>query len=236
MNDRVRHAKAYPFPILDRSFIYEDHKIKSFRFDEKLFEHRTPVLAAGSNQSHEQLIRKFSVLDGDVTIPCVRGKLHDFDVVYAAHITGYGSIPATFQASPGTQVQVFVSWFDERQLDRMHATEGNYTFDRLSPIRIVLDHGQKLIEAYAYSSKVGCLNREGEPVALAEIPAENRTFPAIAQPDILAHVRDRLSPDHELDDFIFGHLEDRELHRARSSELKTDALPLDFDRQVIETL
>ena len=234
MQDRIRHAKSYPFSIPERSYVYDNGTTRRLDHAEIRRHGRVPVLAAGSNQSPLQIHRKFADLAGDIVIPSQRGRLHDFDVVYAAHLTSYGSVPATFQASPGTAVTVFVLWLDEVQLARMHETEGNYTYDRLDDIRIQFDGGGGGLEgAYAYSSRVGCLNRGGECVGVAEIAAEGRRFEAMAQPEMLAHVRDRLTPGRTLDGFVRDHLEAPAVHRARSAALGADALPLAFERRVV---
>ena len=237
MPHRIRHAQAYPFPSPDRSFVYDHGETRDLDHARLPREGRVPVLAAGSNQSPEQLHRKFETHDGDRLIPAQRGRLHDFDVVYAAHLTGYGSVPATFQGAPGVAVTVFVLWLDEAQLARMHATEGNYTYDHLTGIHIELDDGQDaLSDAYAYSSKFGCLNHESACVGIAEIPATGRQLPEATQPEILGRVRDRLAPGRALDDFILDHLEDRDVHRQRSRALGVDALPLTYPRRTLVTL
>jgi hypothetical protein len=195
---------------------------------------RTPVLAAGSNQSHEQLARKYSVLPGHVEIPVQRGVLHDFDSVYAAHLAGYGSVPSTFHPSPGTRVTTYILWLDEAQLNRMHETERNYTYDRLDDIRVdVSEAGEMIDRAFAYTAKVGCVNLDGAPVALAEILAEGRILPAMTQAEMLDHVRGRLAPDLDLETFIIGHIGDDELRSVRSRMLADDSLPLTFARTVL---
>ena len=236
MQEKINHAKSYPFAIPDHSFVYANGGYE--RLDHGRFERdsRIPVLAAGSNQSPEQIRRKFAALDGEVIVPAERGRLHDFDVVYAAHLSSYGSLPATFQASPGTAVTVFVLWLDGRQLARMHKTEGNYTFDHLAGIAVELDGGGGLGEAFSYSSKVGCLNHGGGCLGLAEIPAARRRFPELGQHHALGIVRDRLAPDTPLDDFIGHHVEDISVRHARSRALAEDALPLEFERTTIDEL
>ncbi len=146
MPDPVSHAKAYPFPAPDHSYLYEagGWQILSTGFETT---GRTPVLAAGSNQSPEQLARKYGEMPDIGSIPAQRGALHDFDVVYAAHLSHYGSVPATFQQSPGTIVTVFVLWLTELQLDRMHETEGNYSYDHLDALHLDLDGGAGLVAA-----------------------------------------------------------------------------------------
>jgi hypothetical protein len=237
MQDRIRRAKSYPFDIPERSYIYRRGEVHGYDADAAPRAGRVPVLAAGSNQSHRQLARKFDGhASGDV-IPSQRGRLRDFDVVYAAHLASYGSVPATFQRSPGTEVSVFVLWLDEAQLIRMHETEGNYTFDHLDGVRIELDEGAEILsEAYSYSSKVGCLNHDGACVGLSEIAAAGRRFAAASQPEILAIVRDRLAPGRALDAFIGDHVGDEGVRRARSEAIGRDALALAFARRTIHHL
>ncbi|MFL2668814.1 MAG: hypothetical protein ACJ0HT_04470 [Alphaproteobacteria bacterium] len=55
MIDPVEHAKAYPFPAPDYSYLFEAGKWSALENDEFDVRGRTPVLAAGSNQSPEQL-------------------------------------------------------------------------------------------------------------------------------------------------------------------------------------
>jgi len=232
LRDPVAHAKSYPFPAPDHCFVYEAGGWR--RLDCAVDRAgRVPVLAAGSNQSPEQLARKYGAIADIGPIPAQRGRLADFDVVYAAHLASYGSVPATFQHSPGTAVTVFVLWLDERQLARMHQTEGNYTYDHLSGVRVALDAGGALDEAYAYSSKVGCLNHEGGCVGLAEIGADRRRFPAFSQTEILEAVRDRLAPGAALDDFIRAHVGDKDVRAARSTALRDGALPVLYPRRTI---
>jgi hypothetical protein len=229
---RIARAKAYPFARHDHCFLYEDGATRPLEPGPCDLTGRVPVLAAGSNQSHEQLRRKYAAMAGTV-IPVWRGRLHEFDVVYAAHLTGYGSVPATFQHSPGTDVTVFVTWLTGPQLERMHETEGNYTYDRLSRIRLALDRGGELTEAYVYSSKVGCLAHRGGCVAIAEIAAAGRRFPALGQTEMLGAVRDRFEPGVALDAFIAAQLTDEALRRDRSRRLGEGSLPLLYARETM---
>lgn len=235
MIDGIAHAKSYPFPIPPHGYLFARGAWRPLDGTRVARAGRTPVLAAGSNQSPEQLARKYKGHD-DVEIAAERGVLHDFDVVYAAHISSYSSVPATFQASPGTAVTVFVLWLDDRALKRMHETEGNYTYDSLAPIRVELEGaGGTLAAAFAYSSRVGCLDVGGACAALAAIPATGRRFAALSEEDVLALARDRLAPGMALDDFITGNLSDEPTRRRRSLALGVGALPLVFPRTTIAT-
>jgi hypothetical protein len=239
MNDaelaaRIALAKSYPFPRHDHCYIFEGGQTVRLAPAEACdTAGRTPVLAAGSNQSHEQLARKYAGRTG--AIPVWRGKLHDFDVVYAAKFTGYGSVPATFQSSPGTAVTVFVQWLTDDQLKRMHETEGGYDYDHLTDIRVALDRGGELTEAFAYSSSTGALAHEGAPVALAEIGAEGRRYRTMTQPEMLEAVRARLAPDVALEQFIAQNLDDAALRASRAAELYRNALPLRYMRKTLKS-
>jgi len=234
MHDQIRHAKSYPFAIPERSYVFVDGDIRPWDASLDRTGH-IPVIAVGSNQSPDQLRRKYDGFSG-IAIPAERARLHDFDVVYAAHISSYGSVPATLQASPGTAVALFVLWMDEPALARMHATEGNYTYDRLKGIRLELESGRTLDQAYVYSAKVGCLNVEDGCASLAAIPARERTNPAFRQADILARVRDWLEPGMALDAFVSAHIADADLRRARIAEIGHDALPLAYAREIVDRL
>ncbi len=230
--DRVEHAKAYPFPSPGHGFVYEAGDWRAL--DGPVGRNgRHPVLAAGSNQSPEQLRRKYGAMPDIGAVPAERGRLCDFDVVYAAHLTAYGSVPATFQHSPGTEVTVFLLWLTDRQLDRMHQTEGNYTYDHLANLRLVLDGGEELDAAFMYSSKVGCVSHRGSCVGLAEIAARDRVFPELSQVAALELVRDRLGRGTPLDDFIAEHLADSATRRERSARLGEGAIPAAYPRRIM---
>jgi hypothetical protein len=233
---RLARATTYPFPRHDHCFLFADGLAERLPTDAACdTDGRVPVLAAGSNQSHEQLARKYAgrAEFAGTVIPAWRGRLIDFDTVYAAKFTGYGSIPATFQRSPGTAVTVFVQWLTPPQLQRMHETEGGYDYDRLTGIRVELDRGGVLTEAFAYSSSTGCLALDGAHVAIAELAATGRRFRAMTQPEILAAMRDRLAPGLDLNAFILQNLDDAALRESRAAELHRTALPLAFPRETL---
>lgn len=160
-------------------------------------EHRTPVLAFGSNQAPEQLARKYGKLKGAAgAIKVMRGRLRDFDTVHAALFTSYGAIPATIQRSPGTVVEVGVTYLTDPQLELMHRSEGRgtyYDFVRLPNIRLDLDGGVRLDSVHAYVCRAGALAEGGQPVALAAIRADGRRFPTKTQSEILSLAQDRIN-------------------------------------------
>jgi len=212
---RIRHAKAYPFSILDHSFVLKGGGVTPLLPGDTHRAERTAVIASGSNRSHEQLARKFG--DDPDGVATERAWLADFDVVYAAHITRYGSIPATLQHVDGMRVHLAVNWLTERQLAAMHATEGNYDFVLLERIALETEKGPALTEAHVYVARNGFLTHKGAPIGLSEAAAEGRPHAAMSQTQAQAHVHARLGGEIHPDDFVLQNIEDEgtRLERAK---------------------
>lgn len=228
-NDPLVRAKTYPFPIPSKSFIFADGQSLNIGPGDKSpdLSDRTPVLAVGSNQSPEQLARKFPGADW-APIPVIRVRLRDFDSVYSPHIASYGAIAATLQVSSGVEVALFITWLDARQLVRMHETElsnANYRFDKLNAIDLEVELGPPLEAVYIYTSTHGTLCDSNGPIPVAEIDARGRSRLGLNQVAIQRYVRDLLAPKMELDTFIVGSIDDPDLRRRRSDQLKVNAQP-----------
>ena len=230
MNDNpLVRAKTYPYPIPSESFIFANGRPLNFgpKDISPDLSYRTPVLAVGSNQSPEQLARKFPGADwGPIPVICVR--LRNFDSVYSPHITAYGAIPATLQVSLGVEVTLFISWLDARQLVRMHKTElssANYRFGKLNPIDLEVELGPSLEAVYMYTSTHGTLSDSGGPIPVSEIFARGRSRLGLNQVGVQRYVRDLLAPTMELDTFISESIADPEIRRRRSDQLKVYAQP-----------
>lgn len=179
------------------------------------------MLGYGSNQSPERLRQKFP--ESGAVVPVQRAMLAEHDVVFAAHLAVYGSVPASLRHVPGTTVGVAVTWLDQGQLTAMHATEvatGNYVFARLHGVRVALDDGVVLDEVSVYLGERGHLDVDGEAVALAAVPATGRRLRAMSQDDALEHVRRRLAPAHSLADFVAHTVDDHGLRRQRIAALQ----------------
>ena len=190
---------------------------------------RTPVLAVGSNQSPEQIARKFPHRS-DGIVPVMRVKLTGFDSVYSAHITQYASIPATLVAAPAVTVDLCVTWLTENQLTTMHSTEipgENYRFARLENLECTSDHGTQLRSVCAYISSRGHIVAIGNPVPLAEISATNRRWSAKSQPDMQDWVAAQLTPHLTTDAFIDANLQDPNVRIARMKAMLPHAEPFD---------
>lgn len=227
-------ARGYPYLIPERSYHWRESQAHDF--DPALTEGRTPVLAVGSNQSPEQITRKFGHVDG-TEIPVQRCTLQGFDVVYSAHIAGYGSVPAMLQSAPGTTVTLFVNWLDEAQLTAMHETElrsGNYHYGRLDEIALTLEGGERLHSVHGYISRRGHIRHGDEGVALAKVTAQNRQRPARDTAQMLAHVHERVVSDQPLDDFILRLIDDTEFRQSVITELSTDSVDFAAAYKIVE--
>ncbi len=230
---KLARARGYPYPIPDRSYLWRGGKVHDF--DPARTAGRTPVLAVGSNQSPEQLTRKFGSGNG-AEIPVQRCHLCDFDVVYSAHIAGYGSVPAMLQAAPGTTVTLFVNWLDHAQLDAMHETElppGNYHYGRLDGLELILDGGEKWDSAHAYISRRGHVLHSGGAVALAKVAAQGRSGRALDTAQMLTHVHARVAPEQPLDAFILRLIDDRDYRLGVVETLSSDSVAFSANYHVV---
>jgi hypothetical protein len=220
----LARAKAYPFARPESSVIVMGNEVRPLvDFDPDDFASRTPVLAYGSNASPDSLRWKFP--DNVAVMPLLRGTATGIDVVYSAHMTVYGSIPATLQVSPGTRAEVFVALLTEAQLERVAAWEINATAERLVGLELALDCAPAPDEVTAFISKHGCLTAGDTEIALAEIPAESRRLPPMAEPEVLEHARTIAAPDLSLDDFILEGVRDDDRARGYTEALKRTAHP-----------
>lgn len=152
-----------------------------------------PVIAYGSNPSAEQLTRKFAAnpaFRGRAVIPTVRGSLRDYDVVFAPHLMGYGAMPATIVPSPGTDVEVWINWMDQAEIDRMNSSEGSgglYAFGRLGDIDLNVP-GPSVDGPLAYIDCFGALEIDGTIFPLSAVDATGRTSEPIDEPEALSRV------------------------------------------------
>lgn len=228
--DPVERAMGYPYAVPDCSFVFDKGGRdkagwRPAEIDGALTAGRHPVLACGSNRSPDQLAHKYFDFDA-VTIPVQRAWLGEFDVVYAAHITGYGAIAACPMPAPGVRVEVSVTWLSDGLMARMHATEGrgfSYDYAVLSGLDLALDGGGALDEAFAYIHRGGALSVDGGTVGLSEVAAQGRSRPSWPQPRAIAEVHRRLGHDGTVEDFIRENAADRFLRLAREAVLQQDA-------------
>ncbi len=186
-------AFLYPYVAPDHDFLFKAGQ--SIRMEMADAHHlsrgRTPVLAVGSNRAPVQLTRKFTHQNISDEIPVTHGWIDNHDIVYSAHMTGYGAFPATLAPSPGTRVRIAITWLTPRQLGHMHVTESvpaHYSFQQLHGRDIDLDCGLSPDHVGIYQSVSGHVFGAGETFALSAVKAKARRFKALSQWDMIQHV------------------------------------------------
>lgn len=184
----LERALAYPYAAPEGSYLYLDGEARELPGAGTDLSARTPLLSYGANASPDALARKLAALPG-VEMPVLRSQLEGFDVVYSAHVSPYGAVPATLLESPGTTAPVFVVHPTAEQRALLTASEPNYDLVELDGIAV-------------YRSKHGCLEIDGSPVALAAVRAAGRRLPELDEPAVLEHLRARLAPDSSLGEFV----------------------------------
>lgn len=216
-------AFGYPYDITTHSFTFMNGE--AVPFDAAHTAGRRPVIGYGSNQSPIRLRQKYGT--DHAPIPVQRAWLDDHDVVFSAHFSSYGSLPAALRHVPGTRVAVAVNWLSDAELAVMHPTEtDNYHFARLDGLSLDLDDGGVIGTAWAYLSFRGHVGDGARPFALAEIAAEGRRLDALSQHEALALMRDRIAPGDDLATFVRAHIDDADVRDERVRHLQAAAVPV----------
>jgi len=196
----LRRALEYPYAAPEGSYLYRDGEAQALPDAGPDLTGRTPLLAYGANAAPEALGRKLASLPG-VELPVLRTALEGFDVVYSAHVSPYGAVPATLIESPGTTAPVFVLQPTAEQHALLTATEPNYDLVEL-PVCLAIDDKPASGQVQAYRSKHGPLMFDGSAVALAAVCSVGRTLAELDEPAVLERVRANLEPHLSLAQFI----------------------------------
>ena len=170
------------------------------------------LLSYGANASPVELARKLA--GTDPVVPVALTEIGDLDVVYSAHASPRGGLGAAVQRSPGTWIEVSLTYLDPDLLPLVDATEENYN-------RIAMP--ARGVEFYV--SKHGCLLLDGSEVALAAVRARGRRFPELSTIDAVEQVRRRIAPDVPLERFVRENAEDAALRAERTAVLRRNARP-----------
>jgi hypothetical protein len=220
MNERsdvVERALGYPYEAPWEPFVQLRHETLATDEIEIDRDERNPVLAYGSNAAPEVLARKLALSDQPVLV--LPAWLEDFDVVYSAHISPYGAVPATLQRSPGTRVRVHLVYMTNAQVGLVSATEPNYESALVEGAVCELDDGETIVSPAAYLSRHGCLLSDETEVALSAIEARGRALPALGEADVLENLRALFCPDESLETFVLSNVTDPALSQARAARL-----------------
>lgn len=200
-NEIVKRALAYPYAVPASSFVLFEGRALELPDAGPDLTSRVPLLAYGANAAPTALARKLAVLPPS-PLPVLRAELDGYDVVYSAHVSFHGAVPANLHPSAGTTTPVFVAFPNEEQLAALSATEPNYELAALHSPHLRLESGEEVGEAAAYLSRHGSLSLGGAPVALTAVASAARRFPTMTEPEVLELVRTQLAPDLSLEAFV----------------------------------
>jgi hypothetical protein len=195
---------------------------------------RLPVLSIGSNAAPEVLERKFAhfTAEDDRTVLALSGRLHDFDVGAAAQPTMYGSMPATLFPSPGTAVATTLLWVTPTQFTQLAWSEITYRLGRLRTRFEVEETATGFGQVLVFVSRFGAFCPDGAPIALAAVPARDRSAPALTQEQLLdAAARLALGPEANAEALVRAIFEDTVALTARvAATVHRAALPFESER------
>ena len=184
-------AIKYPYFAPDYSFsFYKGKFVKGISND---LTNRIPVLSIGSNRSPYQLRRKFSLSQDICVTPA---DLIDSDIVYAASLSAYGSMPATQWPVKGTIVKLNVLWLTEEQLNLMHLTEAigvAYDFVKLKSGSVKIKNFNYKKQIYGYVAIAGIFPfYEYQPKRLSAINAKNIKLQPFSEYEALVNLKNKL--------------------------------------------
>ncbi len=192
-----QHALGYPWERPAGSYVMHDGGVEPLAGMEPsarreilaaYTQDRHPLVAFGANGAPERLQARFGPCEepADRAVLVLTGDLHGVDVGAQASPTAYGTMPGVLFASRGTAVRAAVLWLTPLQLATLTMAELGYRLGRLEHARFVADDAGVAVEhLFAYVSRIGALRIDGEPVALAAVPATGRTARPMTQEELL---------------------------------------------------
>jgi hypothetical protein len=163
-------------------------------------EERYLIISYGSNVNPVQLSLKFQ--KPEHVIPMFKGRLRGYDIVYAAQMAPYGSVPATIEKSENTDIEIWISLLDNEQLKIMDETENRGKSYWLVQIddELTLENREYLSTFYSYISTRGILAVEGRPARLTEINASGAKYKAMTETEVLEYIHSNLTGRKVSDD------------------------------------
>src|SRR3954447_8530337 len=191
--EAYQRGLAYPWERPAGSYLLRDGEVRPIaEVDLEAFTaDRHPLVTFGANGAPERLIERFGgfaeAADRDVLV--LSGHLHGFDVGANVVPVPYGAVPAILFESPGTAVRAAVLWLTPRQVETVVFAELGYRLGRLDHAQFEIDKADLTIDVvFAFVARTGALRLDGQPVALAAVPARNRTARAMTQEELLAEL------------------------------------------------
>ncbi len=177
-------AINYPYDSPENSYTFKNGKF--YNGIHTSLKKRIPIISIGSNRSPYQLKNKFGLQQDLCVTPA---KLYNSEIVYAASISVYGSIPATQWPKEGSDADLNLLWLTEEQLNIMHLSEGvgiAYDFVELDKSSVVLKEVDYSGPIFGYVSTKGIYTFEGDfPLRLKKIRSNKNTFLSIDEYEAL---------------------------------------------------
>jgi hypothetical protein len=188
----------------------------------------SPVIGYGSNPAPAQITRKLNVkkFQGDVVVPVMKGTLKDFDVAWTPVFVSYGSMPSTLTSSPGTVVDLWVTWLDKEALQVFDGTEHDNPSGRPLYVNSTIKGADYQFEGpdpgnmQVYISCFGALTIDGKTYAVSLVPAEGRKFTPINSPEAVRAVMPTLGWKGDVLDLIYDNVVSQRNRATRSTALK----------------
>ena len=197
------------------------------------------MLAYGSNGSPRALLRKFARSRSDeaqLVLPVLRGELAGFDVTYSAHLSAYGSLPATLHPTPEVTATAFLTLLTDDQLVRMAETEFRYSLRRIGGLSFDSEH-HPCSECLVFVSRYGSFALDGAPVSLAAVEAVGRTnAQVLPEPEALDSVRRSLGVEEELEEFIVNNVRDPDRSQRFTDVLEQRSIPFEHPHAAVVDL
>lgn len=209
----------------DGSEISARHLLSTLGLARLVGERLEPVVGYGSNPAPSQLSRKYAadISSGDAVIPVMKGYLSGYDVTWTPVFVDYGAMPATITPSPGTRVDIWVTWLPDSLVAQMSRTEhvgvhlyalatltkADYAFDGPDPAPLKL-----------YVSCFGALTIDGRTLAVAAVPALHRRFRAMTSSQALAAVAPTIGWRGSVLDLLYANVSDPQGRARRSDKLR----------------
>ena len=228
-------AINYPYFAPNYSFsFYKGEFIKGICDD---LNNRIPILSVGSNRSPYQLKRKFTLNQDICVTPAI---LIDSDIVYAASLSAYGSMPATQWPSKGTKVDLNVLWLNEEQLEIMHLSEAlgvAYDFVKLRLGTVKIKDFKYAKQIYGYISIAGVFPfNENKPKRLSRINAKKAKLKGLSEKKALLSLIHILGiEDNKLSEWVDKVINNKTYRISLHEKLKSKAIkPQNPDWEIVK--
>jgi hypothetical protein len=198
--------------------------LSAFGLEAQIDRSLTPVIGYGSDPSPAQLQRKFSKsgFHGPAVIPVMKGRVRDYDIVWSPFFVSYGAMPSTITPSPGTDVEIWVTWLEKDAVRRMNQSEGVgelYAFGWLRDVQFALD-GPDPEQMLVYVSCYGALTVGGSMLALDAVPATNRSARPVDSATALRAVLPTLGWHGSVFDLLYANVASASGRAERTRKLK----------------